>query len=127
MLNTTTNDPERGIASSSRTSRSMPFLDAVSTRGYRELSRAGKVGKREHGGVYALLEREAIRNVSGLGNHSPGKTTAELRLSTSQDRVSFARPTDAATARHSTQKPQNSQNKTGLLCGFREFCVDRRG
>src|SRR5439155_6237773 len=31
------------------------------------------------------------------------------------------------TARHSTQKPQNSQNKTGFLCGFREFCVDRRG
>src|SRR5204863_9632127 len=30
------------------------------------------------------------------------------------------------TARHSTQKPQNSQNKTGFLCGFREFCVDRR-
>jgi hypothetical protein len=31
------------------------------------------------------------------------------------------------TARHSPQKPQNSQNKTGFLCGFREFCVDRRG
>ncbi len=30
-------------------------------------------------------------------------------------------------ARHSTQEPQNSQNRTGLLCGFREFCVDRRG
>ena len=30
-------------------------------------------------------------------------------------------------ARHSTQKPQNSQNKTGFLRGFREFCVDRRG
>src|SRR5438046_7260097 len=29
--------------------------------------------------------------------------------------------------RHSTQKPQNSQNKPGFLCGFREFCVDRRG
>jgi hypothetical protein len=27
-------------------------------------------------------------------------------------------------ARHSTQKPQNSQNKTGFLCGFREFGVD---
>jgi len=30
-------------------------------------------------------------------------------------------------ARHSTQKPQNSQNNTGFLRGFREFCVDRRG
>ena len=28
--------------------------------------------------------------------------------------------------RHSTQKPQSSQNTTGFLCGFREFCVDRR-
>ena len=28
---------------------------------------------------------------------------------------------------HLTQNPQNSQNKTGFLCGFREFCVDRRG
>jgi hypothetical protein len=28
---------------------------------------------------------------------------------------------------HSTQKPQNSQNNTGLLCGLREFGVDRRG
>jgi hypothetical protein len=34
---------------------------------------------------------------------------------------------DRHTARHSTQNPQNSQNKTGFLCAFREFCVDRRG
>jgi len=31
------------------------------------------------------------------------------------------------TRRHSTQKPQNSQNNTRFLCGFRELCVDRRG
>src|SRR6266542_662779 len=36
-------------------------------------------------------------------------------------------PTPHNTARHSTQKPQNSQNRTGFVCGFHEFCVDRRG
>jgi hypothetical protein len=35
--------------------------------------------------------------------------------------------TNALTARHSTQKSQNSQNNARFICVFREFCVDRRG
>jgi hypothetical protein len=30
-------------------------------------------------------------------------------------------------ARLPLKEPQSSQNNTGFLCGFREFCVDRRG
>jgi len=39
----------------------------------------------------------------------------------------LVRLTDRHMTRHSTQRPQNSQNKTRFLCGFSEFCVDRRG
>src|SRR5438128_3850514 len=35
-------------------------------------------------------------------------------------------PTHRYTARHSTQNPQGSQNRTGCLCAFRELRVDRR-
>jgi hypothetical protein len=31
------------------------------------------------------------------------------------------------TRSRTAQKPQNTQNTAGFLCGFREFCVDRRG
>jgi hypothetical protein len=48
--------------------------------------------------------------------------SSQCTFSAAWERVRLNRPD---TARHSTQKPQNSQNNTGLLCGFREFCVDR--
>src|SRR5205809_3322513 len=46
----------------------------------------------------------------------------DTRANVTVERIGF----NPHTAQHSTQKSQNSQNKTGLFCEFHEFC-DRRG